>query len=434
MEDAMRVLICGASGFIGRQLGRHLLQHGHTVVALARQTRSGPTPGFASEVLAGDMARDLSPADWLPRLAGIDAVVNAVGILRERGAQTFERLHVQGPIALFDACAQAGVRRVLQISALGADAHAHSRYHLSKARADAHLLSLPLNATVVQPSLVYGPGGASAAMFTAWASLPWVPLPQAGAQRVQPLHVDDLVHALHVLLERQDASGQRLALVGPQALSLRELLASLREGMGLRPPCWIEVPAPLVRSAVAVGSRWPGALVDQETLDMLERGNTAPADATTALLGHTPRPVQAFIEPERADIERTHARLAWLLPLLRLSLAAVWIVTGVLSFGVYPVADSHALLARVGLTGLFASVALYGAATLDLALGIATLLGRGRPWVWWSQIVLMLGYMVLITWALPEFWLHPFGPILKNLPMLAVVALLLALEKPRWNT
>ncbi|HEY0818241.1 MAG TPA: NAD(P)H-binding protein [Rhizobacter sp.] len=430
----MRVLICGASGFIGRHLGRELLRHGHTVVALARQPRPDARIDFASELLRGDMARDLSPEDWLPRLAGLDAVVNAVGILRERGSQTFDRLHVQGPIALFDACARAGVPRVLQISALGADEGARSGYHLSKRQADTHLLALPLDATVVQPSLVYGPGGASATMFTAWASLPWVPLPQAGAQRVQPLHIDDLVQALRVLLEGREARGQRLALVGPQALSLRELLASLREGMGLGPAHWIEVPAPLVRGTVALGSRWPGALADHETLDMLERGNTAPADATTALLGHAPRPVRSFIDPERADTERTQARLAWLLPLLRLSLAAVWIVTGVLSFGVYPVADSHALLARVGLTGLMASIALYGAATLDLALGVATLAGRGRPWVWWSQIVLMLGYMVLITWALPEFWLHPFGPILKNLPMLAAVALLLALEKPKWNT
>jgi uncharacterized protein YbjT (DUF2867 family)/uncharacterized membrane protein YphA (DoxX/SURF4 family) len=430
----MRLLICGASGFIGRHLGRELLRQGHTVVALARRPRPGARTDYASELLRGDMARDLTPEDWLPRLAGLDAVVNAVGILRERGPQTFERLHVQGPIALFDACARAGVPRVLQISALGADEGARSRYHLSKREADEHLLSLPLDATVVQPSLVYGPGGASATMFTAWASLPWVPLPQSGGQRVQPLHIDDLVHALRALLERRDAGGQRLALVGPHELSLRELLATLREGLRLGPPRWIEVPAPLVRSAVALGSHWPGALADQETLAMMERGNTAPADATTALLGHAPRPVQAFIEPERADIERTHARLAWLLPLLRLSLAAVWIATGVLSFGLYPVADSHALLARVGLTGPMASIALYGAATLDLALGIATLAGRGRPWVWWSQIVLMLGYMALITWALPEFWLHPFGPILKNLPMLAAVALLLALEKPRWNT
>jgi hypothetical protein len=65
---------------------------------------------------------------------------------------------------------------------------------------------------------------------------------------------------------------------------------------------------------------------------------------------------------------------------------------------------------------------------------VATLMLRRRVLLWWLQIALMLGYMVLITWALPEFWLHPFGPILKNLPMLAAVALLLALEEPRWNT
>jgi hypothetical protein len=128
------------------------------------------------------------------------------------------------------------------------------------------------------------------------------------------------------------------------------------------------------------------------------------------------------------------ARLAWLLPLLRLSIALVWIVTGLLSFGLYPVQDSYALLARLGITGALAPLMLYGAAALDLALGVATLVLRRRVLLWWMQIALMLGYMVLITWALPEFWLHPFGPILKNLPMLVAVGLLLALEEPRWNT
>jgi uncharacterized protein YbjT (DUF2867 family) len=432
----MRILICGATGFLGRHLGRRLLQAGHTVVALARHAPRSAIGDFATEVVTGDMGRDIHPAAWLPRLAGIDAVVNAVGILREQGPQRFEDLHVRGPMALFDACAQAGVARVVQISALGADDEARSRYHLSKREADRHLLSLPLAATIVQPSLVYGPGGASASLFTTWASLPLVPLPGPGRQAVQPLHVDDLVTAVQALLEEKDAGAQGtiLPLVGPEPLALREFLRRLRQGMKLPPARWIEVPPALVRAAATLAGFWPRALFDLETLQMLERGNTAPAAATGRLLGRPPRPVQAFVEPERADAERTLARLSWLLPPLRLSIALVWIVTGLLSFGLYPVQDSYALLARLGITGSMAALALYGAAALDLALGIATLAVRGRPILWWLQIVLMLGYMALITWALPEFWLHPFGPILKNLPMLAAVGLLLALEKPRWTT
>ena len=132
----MKVLVCGATGFIGRHLGRRLLSSGHTVVAVMRQASHGPVGDFASHAVTGDFSRDVSAADWLPRLAGVDVVVNAVGILRERGAQRFERLHVRGPIALFDACVQAGVPRVVQISALGADEQAQSAFHLSKRVAD----------------------------------------------------------------------------------------------------------------------------------------------------------------------------------------------------------------------------------------------------------------------------------------------------------
>jgi len=425
----MRVLLTGASGFMGRAVAQALHERGHAVVRVLRHPPAG-----AQDVVQADFAGIPRRGWWVAQLAGIDAVVNAVGILREQRGQRFDDLHVRGPAALFEACVQAGVPRVLQVSALGADERATSAYHLSKRAADDHLLSLPLSATVVQPSLVYGAGGASAALFTAWASLPVVPLPHDGRQSVQPLHVDDLVQALQALLESGQGEGLRLPLVGPRPVSLRGLLAALRQGMGLPPARWLEVPPAWVRAAVAVGSRWPGALADRDTLAMLERGNTAPADATVRLLGREPRPVESFIEPERAGTERLRARLAWALPPLRVALGLVWVVTALLSFGLYPVQDSYALLARLGITGPAAPVALYGAAALDLVLGAATLAGRGRPWIWWGQIALMLGYMVLITWALPEFWRHPFGPILKNLPMLAAVSLLLALEEPRWTT
>jgi uncharacterized protein YbjT (DUF2867 family) len=430
----MKVLLCGASGFIGRQLGRRLLGRGHNVVAVARAPSSRSLDGVASHVIGGDFSRDLSPSDWLPRLDGVDVVVNAVGILREQGAQRFDTLHVAGPRALFEACVQAGVRRVVQISALGADEGARSRYHLSKKAADDHLLALPLAATVVQPSLVYGAGGTSASLFTLLAGLPIVPLPGPGTQQVQPLHLDDLLQVLVRLIEEPSHLGERVPLVGPKPLAFKDFLAQLRRSMGLPPALWVAMPAPLMRGAAALGERLPGALLDRETLQMLERGNTAPAETTQALLQRPARPVAAFIEPEQAASVRTMARLGWLLPLLRLSIALVWIVTGLLSFGLYPVQDSYALLARLGIGGALAPVMLYGAATLDLALGIATLWMRRRRLLWWLQIGLMLGYMALISWALPEFWLHPFGPILKNLPMLAAVGLLLALEEPRWNT
>ena len=126
---------------------------------------------------------------------------------------------------------------------------------------------------------------------------------------------------------------------------------------------------------------------------------------------------------------RLRAQLGWLLPTLRLSVAALWIVTGIVSLGLYPVEHSLALLARVGITGALAPVALYGAAALDLVLGVATLAMSRRRALWLVQIAVIAGYTLIITAFLPEFWLHPFGPLLKNVPLLAMLALLYVLER-----
>ena len=111
------------------------------------------------------------------------------------------------------------------------------------------------------------------------------------------------------------------------------------------------------------------------------------------------------------------------LRVVRFALATVWLVTGFVSLAVYPKQDSMALLERAGFFGLAAQAALYGGAWLDIAFGVLTLFGRGR-WRWTTQASLTIAYTLIITIRLPEFWAHPFGPILKNLPMMVLMWLL----------
>ena len=427
----MRVLLLGGSGFIGSRLVRALLDAGHHVTCGVR----APLRSSGCSTVEVDFTRDSNESDWLPRLTHIDVVINAVGILRQRGAATFEALHVTAPIALFSACERGGVRKVIQISALGADEHAASAYHRSKKQADDRLASMRTPWVIVQPSLTYGEGGASAGLFTMLAALPLVPVPGDGGQCVQPIHVDDLVAAVVHLLETSAFDNKRIAAVGPRPVTLRELLERLRSAMGLRPAHVVEVPMALVRAVATLGEHIPGVLLDRESLAMLVRGNVAAADTITALLGRAPRSVESFVDRASARHVLICARLAWLLPLLRVSVALVWIVTGIVSLGIYPVAESYALLARVGLTGALASLALYGAALLDLALGLGVLLMRRRRWLWRAQMLVIAAYTLIITIALPEFWLHPYGPVLKNLPLLAALLMLHEFdEKPQWNT
>ncbi len=419
----MIVLVTGPSGFIGSAIVDALRANGHRVIEGTHRNASR-----GEDTVAVDFTRDFDPVTWRAKLRGVDAVINAVGILRERGNQTFDALHVRAPCALFTACAEVGISRVIQISALGADENASSAYHISKRRADEFLATQSISSVIVQPSLVYGTGGQSARLFNTLASLPLTPVPGDGMQRIQPIHLDDLVACVVALLERDRWRTGRVALVGAEPTTLRDYLATLARALGRSHVHFLRIPISWMRAAASLGKVTPAAILDTETLAMLERGNVADVSDTQRILGATPRSIADFIPRRCASLARRQAQLSWLLPLLRLTVAVMWIVTGIVSIAVYPVADSYALLARTGITGTFATFALIGAALLDIALGFATLLAPSRL-LWWLQIALIVGYTAVISVWLPEFWSHPYGPVLKNLPILAALLLLALVEE-----
>lgn len=422
----MRVLLTGASGFIGRHLAAALEGRGHQVLRVQRQRHAA-----GAEVLQADFATVPGRRWWLPHLAGVDAVVNAVGILREGPGQSFEALHTAAPAELFHACAAAGVPAVVQVSALGADESARSDYHRSKKAADDVLRGLPLRAAIVQPSLVYGAGGTSAALFDKMAVAPLLPLPAGGRMLVQPVHVDDAVAGIVALLEQPPPRPSTFAFAGPRPQSLRDYLSQLRGALGEEGPLrTVPVPAPLFQLGASFAAKLPGSMLDRETADMLLAGNATGHNALPELLQRPPREVRAFIPAASAAAQRREAVLELWLPVLRIALGLLWLWTAVVSLGLYPVQDSYALLARVGLHGALATVALYGAALLDLLFGVLTLVlpAPRRRLLWLAQLALIAGYTLLITLFLPEQWLHPYGPISKNLPLAAAIALLWALE------
>ena len=437
----MRILLTGAGGFIGQHLLHALLAEGHDVVCAVRHPeRSGALPDHPRlTAIQADYAKDTDKSVWLARLSGVEAVINTVGIFRERGAQTFASLHTRTPRALFAACAESDdVHMVVQLSALGADDAADTAYHLSKKAADDYLASLPIRAVIVQPSLVYGADGASARVFKAMASLPFAARLGNAPQLVQPIHVDDVVAAIVTLLRQRlyvepaDAppgggTVRRIALVGPQALPFVEYLAALRRAMGMNKLRVLPLPGGLARLLARIGGWLPGALLDPDALRMLDRGNAADPGPTLRLLGRPARTIASFVVDPGA--ERARAKLDWLLPILRSGLAFVWIATAIVSAFVYPAADSFELLARSGIPAELRPLMLYGAALFDLLLGVGTLFLRRRRWLWRLQLLLIGFYTVVIALFLPEFLIHPYGPLTKNVPMLAAIWLLYELEK-----
>ncbi len=422
----MQVMIVGASGFIGGRLARAFRAAGHEVICASRAAVDDPA---CKRQLRIDYTRMPDPDSLRQALVGVDVVINAVGILRGRGPQTFEALHDAGPRALFTASAAAGVRRVIQISALGAEDQAIAEYHRSKFAADQHLMSLPVDWIVVRPSLGDGAGGSSTRMFDQLASLPVQPLPGGGYQRVQPIHVDELVNAVFKLAVAPEPQRRVITAVGPWPLTMRDFLADLRRSMGLGKAWRIRVPSFLVRWSAAIGDWLPWAKLNRETLGMLERGNVGDPQELTQLLGHRPREVVNFVSPEEREGRRLTASLDWLLPLLRMGVAAMWIIAAVVSAGLYPQQRSLDLLTSIGISTALAPVALWSAIAIDFAFGVLSLLPSRRRWFWTVQIVVVVVYTAIITWNLPHLWLDPFGPVAKNLPILALLLLLRQLER-----
>lgn len=426
----MRVLVTGAHGFIGRIVVAQLRCAGHEVVAAARRPRPAQGDDSIPEV-ACDMAIDVDERDWLPRLAGIDAVVNCAGILRERGRDRYDAVHVRAPLALFRACVTSGVRRVVQVSALGDPADA--AFIASKHRADAALIELDLDATVLRPSVVYDTRGShgGTSLLRAMAALPFALfLPGNGGQRLQPVAADDLARIVVAALERPVPGGV-FEIVGPQPLELAAYLRAWRSWLGSRAAREVRVPDACVRLAARIGESFGRGPLGLTMLGMLERGNVGAPDAweaQRARFGVATRSLAQMLAAEPAQVQdRWHARLYFVLPLLRLTLALLWIGSGLLGLflpasevqsmtGAEPMsAATSVLLARVG-------------GTADLALGVLCLLGWRPRLVLASMLVVLAVYTFGIGLLWPHHWLDPFGGLAKNLPLAAALLALLATE------
>ncbi|WP_068677876.1 MULTISPECIES: SDR family oxidoreductase [unclassified Variovorax] len=435
----MRIVIAGAGGFLGGTLAAEFARRGHELLCTARNpvaaARGAGWLQARTRWLAVDFDAIPPPSFWLAHLLPGDVVINAAGVLREGRPGAFAAVHLEGPARLFDACAAAGVAFVVQISALGATEEAATGYHRSKAAADAYLRGLPLASAIVQPSLVWGDEGASARLFAALAVLPVLALPGGGRQAVQPVHIEDLVAGVAALVAQRPSGTRTLAFVGPCALAFNDYLHELRSQLGQgRRQLVVPLPESIFLHMAKLAGHWRQSFLDGDTARMLLAGNVAAPDEFAALLGRPPRAPGHFVAPAQAEAMRRASWLAWMLPALRLAIAFVWIWTFIVSIGLYPRDQSLDLLARVGIEGGWAQLALVGAAFFDLALGIATLLvgARGRArWLWPSQLALIAFYTAAISIAMPEFWLHPFGPLSKNLPMCAAILLLWALDSGR---
>ncbi|QGM97738.1 SDR family oxidoreductase [Methylocystis parvus] len=414
----IRILIVGGTGFIGRHIAGALRARGHSVVAASRA--------------AVDLARD-SEATLRDKLATFDVVINCAGLVRDAGANSMSAVHADGACNLFRAAISAGVERLIHVSALGVSAEGETGYQRTKSVAEDDLEALdPLGEKIdwriLRPSLVVGRGGASTAWLSAAAMLPRLPRLGHGDWRFQPVHVSDLAELAARLAEGGE-SPRRIDVVGPRSMNTDELLLTLRDWLGLRPAPFFRIPQRLFLFAAAIGGRVSTGPLNREVVKLLEKGNVADLAGMTTALGRAPRALRDALALQPAsDADRVAARFFFLRPLPRWSLGLLWIATGLLSLGLYPIEKSQALVSQIGLSGALGDAAIYGGGALDLLLGALLLLRWRPPLVGLAQLASMTLFTALATRLPAECWLHPFAPLLKNLPVAALILLMIAME------
>ncbi|KQN76715.1 NAD-dependent dehydratase [Duganella sp. Leaf61] len=415
----MRVLVIGATGLVGAHVVQALRAAGVEADGASRRRPAGAAADHWIELDFGSLT---AAQQWLPLLQGFDAVVNAVGIIRETRAGDFDRLHRAAPVALFAACEQLGLR-VVQVSALGSHPQAATGYWRSKGAAEVDLLGRRMDATVIRPSLVYGDDGASSVLFRMLATLPVLMLPAAHRALVQPIHVADLADVVVRLLTTQATLPRELAVVGPRAMTMAGYLADLRRGMQAPAALVLSLPAPVARVAAHLAALAPSSAFTPESLLMLERSadgsNTADAAPAQAVLGRPLRDPVTFAGPA----QRVTAAWSWGASVVTVAIALMWLITAYVSWFAWPHAESRAWLAACGVPPAWQEPVLLAASVTDAAIGVLLLL-RPRRWLWAAQLVLVGGYTAMLSAFLPGFWLHPFGPLTKNLPVLALMLLM----------
>lgn len=230
--------VFGGTGFIGRQVVRELARAGYTVKIASRAPESAfflKTAGAPGQIVP--MYCDYSDDDNLgATVQGCQVVVNCVGILAQRGRARFTALHAALPGRIAGACADAGVARFVHVSALGAD-KAESKYAQSKRKGEEAVFAHFPGATIVRPSVVFGPGDGFFAMFARLAIYaPALPLIGGGTTKLQPVYVGDvadaIMHAATMPPSMTGPQGTIYELGGPEIITLREAFARVLKQTG----------------------------------------------------------------------------------------------------------------------------------------------------------------------------------------------------------
>ncbi|HEX2150705.1 MAG TPA: SDR family oxidoreductase [Stellaceae bacterium] len=430
----MQVLVIGATGLIGSAVVARLLDTGHEVRALARQTararRSQPEAVWVSLDIAGATR----PEDWRSCLADVDAVVNCAGVLQDSPADSTRGVHTDGIAALFAACEHAGVRRVVHLSAIGIDRETPTEFSRTKREGDEALMRRDLEWVILRPSVVLGPAAyGGSALFRGLAALPVLPV-MLDTGPLQIVQLDVVVATVMFFLAPAAPSRIALDLAGPERLAFAEIVCRYRAWLGWREPRVVTLPRWIGAALYRVGDfagrlGWRPPLRSTARRE-ITRGAIGDPRRWTELTGIAPQSLSAALIRRPASVqERWFAGLYALKPVVFVTFSLFWIVTGLLSLG--PGFEIGADLMRQGGAGVLSAPAVIAGGIVDIAIGCAIAWRRTTYLGLWAAIAISLFYIVAGTLMTPWLWAEPLGPFLKIFPILVLNLVALAILEDR---
>jgi len=291
----MKVFLTGATGFVGKHMLERLLMEGHAVRAALRVLpgqKARLVQGFHNEgdfqYVHGDVVEGTRLDEGLQ---GCDAVIHLVGIIVEKGSNTFERVHHLGTRNVVEAAKRAGIKRFVQMSALGVRADGVAAYQTTKWKGEEEVRRSGIPFCILRPSLIFGEGdGFVTQMMETMRSAPlFRPVPGPGTPRFRPIFIDDVTACFVSALTAEAATNQTIELGGADELTLNEVLAEIARCAGVSKPV-VHIPLPLMFAGAAVMQKLlknPPVTVDQ--LRMLREGSTCDIGPMKRILGVNPR-------------------------------------------------------------------------------------------------------------------------------------------------
>ncbi|MEO7247364.1 MAG: NAD(P)H-binding protein [Novosphingobium sp.] len=433
----MRILLLGASGFIGSELARALTASGHEVLGLGRDIAMSQRILPAISWVSHDLRALQAPDDWAPLLDDIEAVVNASGALQSGLRDNVEKVQWGAIRALIAACVAHRLGHFVQVSASNADANAASDFMASKGLADDYLAASGLSHTILRPGLVIGRnafGGTE--MLRISASFPGILPKVSGAGPVHCVAMSDLVAGVIKAIEASASTQGSFDLVARQAHSLGDVIHLHRDWLGFGPARWtVPVPAWLLASVAICGDAlgWLGwrSPLRSNSIAALIHGVSGKADETLELLGREPLSLRETLSalPAAGKADRWHARTAMVFPLALVCLFALWFASGVL--GIVRHASAEAVLVNSGISAVVSQKLVLACALVDLLLAVMLLLRRTARLALIGMVAISIGYLAGSLEVAPQLWLDPLTPMIKVLPALALALMCLGMVSER---